>query len=439
MRRFLSLIAIMAAMTAHGSPAAQTAPAPAAAAVPAPTNEALARRAADVVALINGGADPASLFAPAFLQHVPVEQVQALVSQMRAQYGAARRVGRIEQRGPNAADFDIEAEHATIHARMSVAAQAPNLIEGLLITGADPHGDTADSVAADIRALPGEASLAIARLADGVPERLAGVATDRPMAIGSAFKLFILAELDRQIRAGERHWDDVVALDRHSLPSGVLQGWPLGSPVTLHSLATLMISISDNTAADMLLHVVGRENVERMMETMRISTAARDRPFLSTLETFRLKTAPQAAFEAWRNADEAGKRALLASTYAGTDPAGIDPAVFSGGPVRLDIEWYASADDLVRTLDWLRRNADEGTRAILAVNPGNQALRTNFAYVGYKGGSEPGVLNISWLVRAREGSWYAVTGSWNNPAATVDEARFLGLMTRAVQLVRTAS
>jgi beta-lactamase class A len=34
-----------------------------------------------------------------------------------------------------------------------------------------------------------------------------------------------------------------------------------GIALTLHSLASLMISASDNTATDLLLHVVGRENV----------------------------------------------------------------------------------------------------------------------------------------------------------------------------------
>ena len=101
------------------------------------------------------------------------------------------------------------------------------------------------------------------------------------------------------------------------------------------------------------------------------------------------------------------------------------------------VEWFASAADLVRTMDWLRRHGDEATRAILAINPGvGPAVTGDLAYAGYKGGSEPGVLNLSWLVHNRAGAWLVVTGSWNNSAATVEETRFLGLMSRAVQLVR---
>ncbi len=63
-------------------------------------------------------------------------------------------------------------------------------------------------------------------------------------------------------------------------------------------------------------------------------------------------------------------------------------------------------------------------------------MRGELAYVGYKGGSEPGVLNLTWLIRSRAGVWHVVTGSWNNPAAPIEDARFIALMARAVQLVR---
>ena len=126
--------------------------------------------------------------------------------------------------------------------------------------------------------LPGQTSIAVARLGEGAPVMLAGHEPDRALAIGSTFKLFILAELSRQIRAGERRWSDVVPLDRRSIPSGMLQNWPPGSPLTLHSLAALMISISDNSATDVLLRTLGRGNVERMMTTLGVAAAERNRP-----------------------------------------------------------------------------------------------------------------------------------------------------------------
>ena len=73
----------------------------------------------------------------------------------------------------------------------------------------------------------------------------------------------------------------------------------------------------------------------------------------------------------------------------------------------------------------------------MGISPGGPpSLRQDFAYIGFKGGSEPGVLNLTWLVRNRAGAWHAVVGTWNNPDAALDEARFVGLMQRALQLVR---
>ncbi|MFL9455456.1 serine hydrolase [Tolypothrix bouteillei VB521301_2] len=47
-------------------------------------------------------------------------------------------------------------------------------------------------------------------------------------------------------------WKDVVQLQpsEKSLPSGMLHTWPDGSYLTVQTLASLMISLSDNTATD---------------------------------------------------------------------------------------------------------------------------------------------------------------------------------------------
>ena len=412
---------------------AMAAPAPAQA--PSPELRAAAER---VVALLNGEAEATAIFSPAFLQAVPPAQVETVRQQLRGQHGAALRVAALEPRSATAGALQIEMERAILRLNLSIEAQPPHRIEGLLVTGAEVRGDTPAAVSEAIGALPGQASFAIVRLDEAGPVVVAGHAPDRALAIGSAFKLFILAELSRQVRAGERRWSDVVTLDRRSLPSGMLHNWPQGAPVTLHSLASLMISISDNSATDMLLHVVGRERVERMMATIGVEAAGRNRPFLSTLELFALKSAPEADQAAWAAADEAARRRLLATRYAQIDAGRLDPALLGGRPLRIgELEWFASARDLARALDWLRRNGGEPALAIMGISPGGPpSLRQDFAYIGFKGGSEPGVLNLTWLVRNRAGAWHAVVGTWNNPDAALDEARFVGLMQRALQLVR---
>jgi hypothetical protein len=88
-------------------------------------------------------------------------------------------------------------------------------------------------------------------------------------------------------------------------------------------------------------------------------------------------------------------------------------------------------------MDWLRLNGGKEAIDILAINPGiGSAAASNVAYLGYKGGSETGVMNMTFLVRGKSGQWYAVSGGWNDARAAVDENRFVGLMRRAVSLLR---
>ena len=408
---------------------------PAAAQAPSP---ALRAAAEQVVALLKGEAEATVVFAPVFLESVPAAQVQAIGQQLRTQHGAPVRLAGIEASSATTGTMHVEMERATLHMNLAIEAEPAHRVIGLLVTGADIRAEAPDAIGAAIAALPGQTAFAIARLGDGEPELVIGRDPDGPLAIGSAFKLFILAELSRQVRAGERRWTDVVTLERASMPGGTLYAWPQGSPLTLHSLAALMISQSDNTATDVLLHLAGRENVERMMTTIGVRAADRNRPMLSTLELGTIKSAPDAAVAAWRAAGEAERRRLLASEYAGADASRIDPRRFTGAPLHIDsIEWFASPADLVRTMDWLRRNGDDTARAILAINPGaGPAVTRGLGFVGYKGGSEPGVLNLTWLVRNSAGVWHVVTGTWNNPAAALEEARFVGLMHRALQLTK---
>lgn len=390
--------------------------------------------AEQVVALLQGRATPPQVFTPSFLAAVPETQVATIVQQLGAQYGAARRIASIDAQSANSGTIHVETERATLHMNLVVEDAPPHRISGLLFTGADMRGDTMAAILEELRALPGDVSISVARLGEGSPAAMHGLEPERPGAIGSAFKLWVLAELSRQVQAGEREWSDTMNLDRRSFLGGTLYNWPQGAPVTLHTLAALMISVSDNTATDVLLHALGRENVERMMERIGIASAARNRPFLSTFEMASIKTGPTAGLNLWRQLDEEGRRRLLANEHAGRDGGEIDVSRFGGAPMALDVEWFASPADLVRTMDWLRRNADDTARAIMAINPAID--RRGFSYVGYKGGSEPGVINLTWLARTESGQWYAVAGTWNNPAAPVEEQRFLGLMRRAVQLLR---
>jgi hypothetical protein len=122
----------------------------------------------------------------------------------------------------------------------------------------------------------------------------------------------------------------------------------------------------------------------------------------------------------------------------------IKPTLFRDGkPVLIEqLEWFLSPADLVRVMDWLRRNTEgpkgADARAVLSKNPGIGPVAGKWQWVGYKGGSEPGVMNMTLLLKAKTGDWYVLTGSWNDPAQAVSEGRFAGLIGRAAELAAPA-
>jgi beta-lactamase class A len=409
---------------------------PAFAAEPSP---ALTKRAEQIVTLINGKGNPAEIFTPEFLTEVPAGQLASISKQMTDQFGPAKRVSRYDASSANNATLMLDFERAVVPTTLIIEPAAPNRVTGLFFSPGQIKGDTFAALVRDLSALPGATSLAVARLENGTVKFTTAHQADQALAVGSAFKLFILAELSREIGSGERKWSDVAHIDRRSVPSGILQAWPEGSPITLHSLAALMISQSDNTATDTLLHIIGRERVERLLPKLGIAAPAALRPLLATREAALLKAGELAPLgKDWSSATEAQRRKLIDSKLDGVTPDKVDLGRLFATPNAIDtVEWFASTADLVRTMDWLRVHAGKEALAILKINSGlAPPLTADFPYLGYKGGSEVGVMNMTFLIRSKSGKWHAVSGTWNDTAHGLDEAKFVQLMSRAVALLR---
>lgn len=318
----------------------------------------------------------------------------------------------------------------------------PHLIAGLLLRNASPIAADFGALDREIEALPGAKSLYVAELTPDGMRPIHELNADTALAIGSSFKLYVLSELAAQVEAGRHRWDEVVRLDSlRSLPSGQTQTWPKDAPVTLQTLATLMISVSDNTATDRLIRLLGRENVERRVATAGNAHAARNRPFLTTREMFALKVpgGDSTTLASYAAADEAGRRRLLAGAVA---KRSLDEFSLWPAPLELDrVEWFASARDLGAAMRAIWQQNGRDTTAvpmrILRINPGISNTK-GFDYVGFKGGSEPGVLALALLLHEEgaNGRWLVVAGEWNDPAAAVDDAKGVGIVERAIRLVR---
>lgn len=226
---------------------------------------------------------------------------------------------------------------------------------------------------------------------------------DLSLAVGSSFKLAVLNALRDAVARGEIKLDQVVPLPTLvSLPSGILQDWPPGSPLTVHTLAALMISISDNTATDILIDLIGREKVEQY--------AGQNRPLLKTREMFWLRTGNASIQERWRRSDEAKKRQILAEidqlplTLADANNLGYDP----------NIEWRFSTRELCNLI------TPVANLPLMAINPGYVDPASSDS-IAFKGGNDIGIVNFTTHL-SKEGKSGCVSATINSPELNLDEA-----------------
>jgi hypothetical protein len=412
----------------------------------APAADVLERRAREAAAICaKEPAWPEDLFDADFQKQVPPARMRAIGLDYFSKCGALEGVQLVQRQGPWAGKYDLLFEkERVVPMTITVSEKPPHPVVGLWYGMPEPLMKDVAAAVKLLEKLPGKVSFAVWKLGGEEPEVLAELAPDASLAIGSAFKLYVLGALVKDVAEGKRKAADVVALvERHrSLPTGQMQEWPVGAPVTLATLASMMISISDNTATDHLLFALGRERVEAQLGPMGNAQPARSIPFLATHELFRLKeTRGGAGAEAYLELDLAGKRAYLEKevpTWPLTRES-IDHGSFSK-PNRIDtLEWFASAADLCRALDWLRVNTQKGPAAplrdVLTINRGLDVSKELFPWAGFKGGSEPGVLNLSFLLQAKNGSWYALSAGWNDTAANVDEAALMPIVQRALHVL----
>ncbi|HBB34343.1 MAG TPA: serine hydrolase [Cyanobacteria bacterium UBA8803] len=347
-------------------------------------------------------------FAPIFLDQIPLTQIQQVIAELQQDLGAYQR---IELQGDR---YLIIFERGQAAAQIFLNSQSQ--IAGLSIRP-QPKAVTLAEAIEQLKTFPGQVNFLV--LENG--SQLAALNPEQPLAVGSTFKLAVLAALRQQIESGQRSWQDVVELQSEwkSLPSGILQTWPDGSVLTLQTLATLMISMSDNTATDILIQVLGREPIEAFTE--------RNRPFLTTREAFILKDSQhQDLLGRYRASGQAEQRQILAEIakypLPDLDLSGkTSTGLLNDNPTAVDIEWFFTPQELCQLM------AKVAELPLMSVNPGGGlANPDNWSRVAYKGGSEPGVLNLTtWL--ETNNKTYCVVATWNNADVSLDETRLYKL------------
>ena len=471
----LAAFAALAALAACGTPPTPASPRPATASAPALSSSPLVTTATSANAdagasgdallpstaagtqlawvlapFKSGGRMPSAVdlkshFAQLFLDKVPMDQLLTVFKQL-AGTAAPLTIVRVE---PNATDAKLSIvvhSDAAGFMRVGIATDATDAhqILGLAIQAAPdlaPQAASWDEVDKNVQAVAPMTNLLAAEITGNTCATVHALDSAKPLALGSAFKLYVLSAIAHDVATGKRKWTDTLAIDdaKKSLPSGTMQTEAAGKTFTVQQFAEKMISISDNTAADHLLLAVGRDAVEAAVVSAGGANASLDTPFLTTRElfVFKLLLAP-AEQQEYVAADVVAKRKLL----AGYDKRDLAPALSAAeawtAPRFIDkVEWFASPDDLCKVALTLKAYSEkpqtEAVAGILAINPGIPDASDDWKYIGFKGGGEPGVMNLSWILqRARDGKWFFLTVGFNNTGSPIDDVKGLTAATMAL-------
>jgi beta-lactamase class A len=423
---------------------------------PAPPNTAAGRQLSWLLQVINERADQLLAkeiqqhFQDLFLSVMPSEDLQEQFSSLAREQAPLTFL----EVSTDTSDMSLLALVEGNRARLTIGMNiepGTGKISGLQFTQVEDRTETRpldswNAIDQSVAELAPSAQYLVARLGASECEPLHSRAPEQRLALGSSASLYVLAELARQIHAGALSWDTPITIEDafKSLPSGELQYLPSGSQVSIREAADNMIAISDNTAADHLMALLGRENIEAGLAATGHQAPQLNVPFLSTRELFlfRLEVAEQQT-DAYLSGSVSARRAFL-SELAGQAPR-LESAVGWFLPRRIEqLEWFASSDDLCRLMLSLQTSSQAPglapLRNVLSGDPGLPLDDEIFPYVAFKGGSEPGVLNLTWFVERRDGARFFVSLGLNDPTAPIlDNASVLRTALAIFDLLGTSN
>ncbi len=298
-----------------------------------------------------------------------------------------------------------------------------------------------DVIADRVAAVAPMSTFLASELVDGEIVPLGSLNPEQAQGVGSSFKLYILATLGSQVRDGLHDWGEPVEIvEAHkSVPGGDMRYVESGTRFTLRYIAERMIQKSDNTATDHAILTAGRENVEEMFVTAGHATPERNVPLYTTRE-FAFMKFVYPDVEGYLAADTAERRRILEEEISQLDYQDLLAAAEQQTAPRLidTVEWFASPTDLTNVMLFLKTMAesDFALQPLLEI----MALETQLSfdgetwpYVGFKGGSEMGVLHGTWLMRRHDGRWFVLSLGFNDTEEAIDLEAAIGAMTAAVE------
>ncbi|MFK5582611.1 serine hydrolase [Serinicoccus sp. LYQ131] len=380
-------------------------------------------------------------FAPDFLEEVPVTRLGGVLAQLRSGGPWAVTDARQGEGTARSATLVLDASEQPMV--MTMALDAEHRIASLSFqpdtSGEEPELTGWADLDAALDGLGGQSQVVVGRVDGGACELVHTTGGLEPggeaAPSASVVKLLVLSAVAAQVQDGELGWDQELTVtdELRSLPSGVLQDRPEGSRVTVREAAELMISISDNTATDLLIEAVGQRALRSAADAAGLDTV-RVMPVPSTRQLFQLgwQVDPEVRTR-WAEAQVPETReAILADL---PEELELDAGAVSAPRWQDDVDWLLTGGEIcslhARLQQQARDEAAAPVRDILAVNPG-VTTGEPAAHQAFKGGSAPGVLALSFYVEDEAGRGQVLVVQTRSPEP-VDELRAVTLARAALR------
>jgi Beta-lactamase enzyme family len=266
---------------------------------------------------------------------------------------------------------------------------------------------------AQLGELPGDVTVLVERDGKEIASRSPGL----PLQVSSSMKLGILRTLLDLVDQGTLKLQNnaLVRPDLKALPSGSLHQFADYAPVTLHSLASLMMRDSDNTAADVLIDTIGKDKIA---ETLGL-------PYLMTYHQWFMLKADLDQYEKFAKLDDKGRKEFLAAmvpavplNYANS-VGGITPAA----------GWHVSNFKLCELAERV------------AHSPFAQLESAFLEYdewraVASKAGGDQTSRNDTLMLTRNDGAKFCVSVTWNTEDSITDDSRYVFLVMSLIEAVR---
>jgi hypothetical protein len=323
-------------------------------------------------------------------------------------HNAGRTIVAVNQSGDS---VRVDLEDATAAARLFIAGDGR--VGDLYAYQTAATGLSYADIATRLGRLPGRVSLIVIR--DG--NELAGIDPDRPMQVASTMKIGVLKALLDEVAAGRLTLEKnaLIRPELKALPSGTLHQLPDNAPVTLHTLAALMMRDSDNTAADVLIDAIGKDKVR----------AALGVPWLMTFhQWFMLKADPALYSEFRRQSDE--RKGHWLGALAPKVPLVYSDSIAGATP---ESGWFLSARKLCTLMDAVAPSSFAQLESTLVQYPEWQAVAS-------KAGGDQTSRNDTLALTRLDGKRYCVSVTWNTDEPIFDDQRYIFLVTTLIEAIR---